>query len=432
MNAVTTIESTTQKAYGWGISKVLKSHIALHLQNIGKRPEHYLYFEDNRMCLYTYTDNNMLVYESNVHLSNTKASSSHAYLIELDKLKSIIISRKESDFEVKVNVDENNVASIQINMDSFEAILPLSVKFDHFEQLLSMRRIPDEFQCIELPLDTALFDAYSNATKFTSEDDLKPAMNGVLTTFVRSDAGNELLLCSTDAHQMYVNRAIANVDLTEMQADTVSHIVPSCFIKAAETVANAAKSIGDMDDDSSAVMRFFDSYVHFECSNFSVHGSYIEGRFPDFYSVLSDIGKYKPLAVIKLEELQNEVKSMYNSAVITNKVTYLAVLESVKNEFDSVDLTLTTQSTSSATKVKQSILDVECHADLADMKIGVNCKLLKTIVDSLDGETAYIYAASPSRPMFILTRPLSQSELDDVKKIREFNIVMPVMLGVGA
>jgi len=34
--------------------------------------------------------------------------------------------------------------------------------------------------------------------------------------------------------------------------------------------------------------------------------------------------------------------------------------------------------------------------------------------------------------MFILTRPLSQSELDDVKKIREFNIVMPVMLGVGA
>jgi len=426
MNSV--VENETLSAYGWGLSKVLKLHIGLHLQNVGKRPEHYIFFEENRLVIYTCTDNNKLIYESSVYLVNSKVSSAHAYRIELDKLKTIIISRKESDFELKVSMNGNRLASLQINMDSFEATLPLEVTHENFEDLLSMRRVQEEVGCIELPLDTALFNTYANAAKFTSEDDLKPSMNGVLTSFIKSEQNNELLLCSTDAHQMYINRSGLDADLTEMQGKMVSYIVPACFIKAAETVATVAKAIGDIEDADGAVMKFYNSYVHFQCSNFSVHGSYIDGRFPDFYSVLVDISAYKTLAVIDAEELRNEVKSMYNSSVVTDKVSYLAILECVKNEFNSVDLTLTTKSTTSTTKVKQSILDVECHPDLALMKIGINCKLLKAIADSFDGKTVYIYAASATRPLLLLKTPLTTEALGDIEKVRELNVVMPIML----
>ncbi len=250
--------------------------------------------------------------------------------------------------------------------------------------------VPDGVDAISLSA-LALSHGINKTIFATSNDDLRPAMTGVLfqVDFTK------LTLVATDAHKLvkYSYRDLSGEVST-------SFIVPK---KTLNLLKNALPA-----DDTVVEMAFNKSNVFFTFGDTTLIGRLIDGRYPDYNGVIP-VGNPNLLSISRVE-FQNSLRRI---AIYANKTTNQVILN-----ISSGNLTVSAQDLDFANEATEAL---PCHFDGNPLTIGFNAKFLVEMLGVLESDDVKMELATSSRAGILL--PAEQDEKEEI-----LMLVMPVML----
>lgn len=236
-----------------------------------------------------------------------------------------------------------------------------------------------------------LSNAIQNTLYAVSNDDLRPAMNGI--SFEINDNGSTLV--STDGHRL--SRYISS-DVKSPVSSSV--IVPK---KAAILLK------GILGNNEEINIKFSTSHVEFKNSNVLVSARIIDERFPDYQNAIPTSND--KIATIDKDALLSALKRVL---IYSNKST-----SQVRLEFNSNTLSISAEDLEYSNEAKEG---VECQYSEDTFVIGFNGKLLIEALSNINSDTVNIEMSQPNRPGII--KPVYNEDVkDDI-----LALVMPVML----
>lgn len=235
--------------------------------------------------------------------------------------------------------------------------------------------------------NTKLFvDQFEKAKRFTSTDDLRPAMTGINLSF----NSGKLEICGVDGHKLYM----ANFDVTGNKEDGsfICKTMVSTILSAIKTVFSISISRGI-------------KYALFEVNgNIRITSRIIDERYPDYKSVIPEHCQSSKLN--KKELLASVDKALLFANKTTNKIKF--AFSGNNAEISAEDLDFETE------------FKTDISADNRDFNepfsIGFNGKYLTALVKEIDSETVTLLTSLPNRAATIKTN-------------NELYLIMPVMLG---
>jgi DNA polymerase-3 subunit beta len=225
----------------------------------------------------------------------------------------------------------------------------------------------------------------------TSQDELKPALNGVYIDINE----NGLQFVATDGHRLvrYIR--------TDIQGDSQhTFIIPR---KALSLLS------GLLPNDNQAVeIVFGESNVHFKLGKFVMVSRLIDERYPDYENVIPR-GNPNQL-IINRPAL---VASLKRIAIYANKTSH-----QVKLVLGEHTLGILAEDLDFANKANE---ELGCEYEGNPLEIGFNAKLLIEMLNSLSVEEVVIHLSEPSRAAIIV--PLEKATEEDI-----LLLVMPIIL----
>lgn len=226
----------------------------------------------------------------------------------------------------------------------------------------------------------------------TSNDELRPAMNGV---FVKLSPESGVTFVATDAHKLV---KYSRHDVTA--AEERSLILP-------KKALNQLKSIVPNSNDNVKV-SFNKDNAFFDIDNVHLVCRLIDQRYPDYNAV---IPKDNPnlLRAQRLELLG----TLKRTIIFANKSTMQAVLKIAGSS-----LTVSAQDLDFSNEAAEQI---GCEYNGEDMEIGFNSRFLIEMLNTLEGDEIKLELSTPSRAGIL--KPGDQNPDEEL-----LMLVMPVMI----
>lgn len=236
-----------------------------------------------------------------------------------------------------------------------------------------------------------LLNGISRSLFATADDELRPVMNGIYFDIL-PDA---LTFVASDGHKLVRLRSLAIKSL-----ERASFILP-------KKPANLLKNILSKDDEM-VLVKFDDNNVYVTCNNFEMICRLIEGRYPNYNSVIPKDNPYK--MTIDRVSFFNALKrvSIFSnpaSSLVKLHLSFGKVLVSAQD----IDFSY------SAEEV------VACQYEGEELSIGFKATYLIEILGNISSDEVILELADPSRAGVIV--PSENEENEEL-----LMLLMPMML----
>ncbi|MDH6359245.1 DNA polymerase III subunit beta [Parabacteroides sp. PF5-9] len=245
---------------------------------------------------------------------------------------------------------------------------------------------------ITLNLDAQmLLSGISRSLFATADDELRPVMNGVYFDIHTDD----LTFVASDGHKLVRLR-----NLSVQSPERASFILP-------KKPANLLKGLLSKDSEQVKI-QFDENNAYVYCANFEMVCRLIEGRYPNYNSVIPQENPFK--VMIDRLSFYNALKRV---SVFSNPASSLVKLELRENE-----MLVSAQDIDFSTSAEEHI---PCQFDGTELSIGFKATYLIEILNNISSNEVVLELADPSRAGLII--PSENEENEDV-----LMLLMPMML----
>lgn len=236
-----------------------------------------------------------------------------------------------------------------------------------------------------------LLNGISRSLFATADDELRPVMNGVYFDIHTDD----LTLVASDGHKLVRLR-----NLSVKSPERASFILPK---KPANLLKNVLAKGSEM-----VSIKFDDNNAYVNCTNFEMVCRLIEGRYPNYNSVIPQENPFK--VTIDRVSFLNALKRV---SVFSNPASSLVKLQLKESE-----MVVSAQDIDFSTSAEEKIV---CQFDGTDLNIGFKATYLIEILSNINSEEVILELADPSRAGLIV--PAENEENEDL-----LMLLMPMML----
>lgn len=238
-----------------------------------------------------------------------------------------------------------------------------------------------------------LVSAFEKTIFATGNDELRPAMSGVLCD-MREDS---ITFVATDAHKLVKYRRL------DVKSDfNAAFILPKKPI-------NQLKNILASKQDETVVLEFNQTNAFFTFSNVEMVCRLIEGRYPNYEVVIPTQNPNK--LTIDRAALLNSLRRV---AIFANQSTH-----QVRFKISGQELFLMAEDLDYSNEAKERL---SCSYEGDDLEIGFNSRFFQEMLNNLDQFEVRLEMSAPSRAG-ILFPVDNENESEDI-----LMLVMPVML----
>lgn len=245
---------------------------------------------------------------------------------------------------------------------------------------------------VEFNIDAQLLlSGISRSLFATADDELRPIMNGIYFDLKPED----LTFVASDGHKLVRLR-----NLSVKAEERASFILP-------KKPANLLKGLLAKEDGPIKI-KFDDNSAHISSSNFKMVCRLIEGRYPNYNSVIPQENPYK-ITVDRIS-LLNALKRV---SVFANPASSLVKLQLTHNE-----ILISAQDIDFSTSAEEKI---SCSFEDTELNIGFKATFLIEILSNIYSEEVILELADPSRAGVIV--PAENDEDEDL-----LMLLMPMML----
>lgn len=254
--------------------------------------------------------------------------------------------------------------------------------------------VSDESSSFTMP-SGALVTGINKTLFAVSNDDLRPAMNGLLFEL----DPKQLSLVATDAHRLVkYTRKDVNCPRSE------SFIVP-------KKPLNILKSVLP-DDDSILNLAYNANHLFVTLGKLQMVCRLIDARFPDYKVVIPTDNPYR--LKLNRSDFQHALRRV---SVFSNKSTNLVALQISGSE-----LQMSSQDLDFSFEGNERM---NCQYQGEDMAIGFNARFLIDLMGAVDGEEVVLELSVPNRAGVI--RPVDKTPDEEL-----LMLILPLMLGNNA
>lgn len=243
---------------------------------------------------------------------------------------------------------------------------------------------------IDIPAEV-LRTAINNTIFATSNDELRPAMTGVLLTF---DDSNTTFV-GTDGHRLVRYR---RVDVASDESNRI--IVPRKAMNLIKTTLP--------DQNSNVVLEFNNSHAFFRFENIRLVCRLIDEQYPDYENVIP-LDNDNVVTINRLELLS----SLKRISIYANKTT-----NQVRVKITGSEIQISSEDIDFSSEANERL---SCQHDGADIEIGFNARFLIEILNTLDTKEIDLKLSNPNRAGLLF--PTEMDENEDL-----LMLAMPVML----
>ena len=226
----------------------------------------------------------------------------------------------------------------------------------------------------------------------TSNDELRPAMNGVYMDF----RGKNATFVATDTHRLvrYI-RASKGVKANQ----------PFIIFRKTLTLLNMLLPTSE---GQKVNITFNDLYVQFQLNNVSMVSRLIDEHYPDYENAIPANNPNK--LTISRTELLSSLKRI---AIYANKTTY-----QIKLEIAGSELQISAEDFDFSNDASERLT---CEYEGDDLVIGFNAKFLIEMLSSLEAEEVELHFSEPSKAGLLV--PKDQEDGEEV-----LLLIMPVLM----
>ncbi|MDR2118231.1 MAG: DNA polymerase III subunit beta [Tannerellaceae bacterium] len=236
-----------------------------------------------------------------------------------------------------------------------------------------------------------LLSGVSRSLFATADDELRPVMNGIFFDIQPEN----LTIVASDGHKLVRLR-----DLSIHASERASFILPK---KPANLLRNVlAKETERID------VRFDENNAYISSPNFEMVCRLIEGRYPNYNSVIPQGNPYK--VTIDRISLLNALKRVSVFSNASSSLVKLHVIPGI--------LVISAQDIDYSTSAEEKIV---CDFDGTELKIGFKGTFLIEILSNIASEHVILELADPSRAGLII--PTENEENEEL-----LMLLMPMML----
>ena len=236
-----------------------------------------------------------------------------------------------------------------------------------------------------------LLNGISRSLFATADDELRPVMNGIYFDIHTDD----LTFVASDGHKLVRLR-----NLSVKSPERASFILPK---KPANLLKGLLSKEGEM-----VSIKFDDNNAYINCVNFEMVCRLIEGRYPNYNSVIPQENPFK--VTIDRISFLNALKRV---SVFSNPASSLVKLQLKENE-----MLVSAQDIDFSTSAEEKIV---CSFDGTELSIGFKATYLIEILSNINSEEVILELADPSRAGLIV--PSENEENEDL-----LMLLMPMML----
>ena len=225
----------------------------------------------------------------------------------------------------------------------------------------------------------------------TSNDELRPAMNGIYMDF----SENSATFVATDGH-----RLVRHIRLDVGVATQRPIIVPrKTFILLNTLLPNEHQTVG---------ISFSDSHVNFKLANVNMTSRLIDERFPDYENVIPTNNVNK-LTI----DRANFLSSLKRIAIYANKTTH-----QIKLSIAGSELHILAEDFDFSNEAHERL---SCEYEGDDLEIGFNARFLIEMLTNLTVSEVEMHFSTPSKAGLIFPKVKEKDE--DI-----LLLIMPVIL----
>ena len=236
-----------------------------------------------------------------------------------------------------------------------------------------------------------LLNGISRSLFATADDELRPVMNGIYFDIHTDD----LTFVASDGHKLVRLR-----NLSVKSPERASFILPK---KPANLLKNLLGKETEMVN-----IKFDDNNAYVNCANFEMVCRLIEGRYPNYNSVIPQENPFK--VTIDRISFLNALKRV---SVFSNPASSLVKLQLKESE-----MVVSAQDIDFSTSAEEKIV---CQFDGTELNIGFKATSLIEILSNINSEEVILELADPSRAGLIV--PAENEENED-----QLMLLMPMML----
>lgn len=285
--------------------------------------------------------------------------------------------------------------SFDINMDNLEITVQyqngkysvVGQNADEFPQPASLGE-----SAVRVEIDANILMGGINRTLFaTADDELRPVMNGIYFDITTED----ITMVASDGHKLVKNKTAA-----AKGNERAAFILPK---KPATLIKNLLPKENGM-----VIIEFDDRNAVFTLENYRMVCRLIEGRYPNYNSVIPQNNPYK--VTIDRQQLMSALRRV---SVFSSQASSLIKLRLQNNQ-----IIISAQDIDFSTSAEESLT---CQFDGNPMSIGFKSTFLIDILNNMSATDVVIELADPSRAGVIV--PVEQEKDEDL-----LMLLMPMML----
>ncbi len=245
---------------------------------------------------------------------------------------------------------------------------------------------------VQLPMEADVLLAGINRSLFaTADDELRPVMNGIYFDITSED----ITMVASDGHKLVRCRTMAAKG--EGRAAFILPKKPATMLKNLLPKENCTVQIA-----------FDERNAFFRLENFQMMCRLIEGRYPNYNSVIPRNNPYK----VTIDRLLL-LGAMRRVSIFSSQASSLIKLRLQENE-----IVVSAQDIDFSTSAEEVLT---CQYDGQPMSIGFKSTFLIDILNNISSTEVVIELADPSRAGVVI--PLEQEENEDL-----LMLLMPMML----
>ena len=368
------VSSTALSSHLQAISRVINSKNALPILDC------FLFeLEDGTLSVTVSDSETTMVTTVEVNESDTNGRFAVVAKTLLDALKEI----PEQPLTFDVNPDNYEI-TVQYQNGKYSL---MGQNADEFPQSATLG---DNAVRVEMEAEV-LLGGINRSVFATADDELRPVMNGIYFDITTED----ITMVASDGHKLVRLR-----NLSVKSPERASFILPK---KPANLLKGLLSKEGEM-----VSIKFDDNNAYINCANFEMVCRLIEGRYPNYNSVIPQENPFK--VTIDRISFLNALKRV---SVFSNPASSLVKLQLKENE-----MLVSAQDIDFSTSAEEKIV---CSFDGTELSIGFKATYLIEILSNINSEEVILELADPSRAGLIV--PSENEENEDL-----LMLLMPMML----
>lgn len=281
-----------------------------------------------------------------------------------------------------------NIGTLEINVQYQNGKYSLmGQSADEFPQLT---QLGDNAVRVEIDAEV-LLNGINRSVFATADDELRPVMNGIYFDITTDD----ITMVASDGHKLVRCKTFA-----AHGNERAAFILPK---KPANLIKNLLAR-----EQGTVTIEFDERNAVFTLENYRMVCRLIEGRYPNYNSVIPQNNPYKVTV-----DRQSLIGALRRVSIFSSQASSLIKLRLSNNQ-----ITISAQDIDFSTSAEET---QTCQYDGNDMSIGFKSTFLLDILNNISAEEVIIELADPSRAGVII--PVEQEEKEDL-----LMLLMPMML----